>query len=110
MDYIRITRIIALFSFSREEIARWVEITNNSMELFNTLNGDLRSMAIAQTVRLDVIDHPIVRSFLITLSKSPQSAILVNARVISKLVEKIEHIVSITVASWTFHLTYSTAT
>ncbi|TIB72711.1 hypothetical protein E3Q23_03282 [Wallemia mellicola] len=92
LDYVRITRIIALFSFSREEIARWVEITNNSMELFSTLNEDLRSMAIAQTVRLDVIDHPMVRSFLITLSKGPQSAILVNAKVISKLVEKIEQI------------------
>lgn len=67
-------------------------------------------MAIAQTVRLDVIDHPIVRSFLITLSKGPESAILVNAKVISKLVEKIEQIVSITVIIWTFHLTYATAT
>lgn len=79
-----------------------MEITNNSMELFNTLNEVLKSMAIAQTVRLDVIDHPTVRSFLITLSKGPQSAILVNAKVISKLVEKIEQVVSVIIVIGAF--------
>ncbi|TIA87455.1 hypothetical protein E3P99_03162 [Wallemia hederae] len=92
-DYTRLTRLVALSSFHREEIIKWLAITNQAMDRFFELDDSLISLAIKQSTRLDVIDDVSVRHFLVSLSRNDATKqLLLQSTVISRLIDKLEQV------------------
>lgn len=95
-------------SFSRfdsPDVIRWIEITNHSLDSFVGLDDSLILLSLLQVIRLDVIDHPSLRPLLLNLSQIPKmKTFLLQVRVISRLVEKLEQVVS---TAGSFHPAYN---
>ncbi|TIB11708.1 hypothetical protein E3P89_02181 [Wallemia ichthyophaga] len=92
-DYTRLTRLMSFSRFDSPDVIRWIDITNHSLDSFVGLDDSLILLSLLQVIRLDVIDHPSLRPLLLNLSQIPKmKTFLLQVRVISRLVEKLEQV------------------